>query len=90
MNVNYVFIGCCNPEDLTDFPLVNYYGNILTIYEKSDVLGQSCLNMRKRSGNNVSRFKEMRINTGLKHGFLFKALDVWIKPSINWANQKLK
>jgi D-alanyl-D-alanine carboxypeptidase len=63
---------------------VKYYGNILSIYEKTD-RWHSCREMRTRSGANVVRFKEIELNTGIKHGFLYKALDKWIEPAAQWA-----
>lgn len=84
-DVNFVFIGSCDEEDLVKNKDINYCGNILSIYEKSDVIGQSCQNMKTRSENVVGRFKEIELSTGLKHGFLFKALPEWIQPSVKWA-----
>lgn len=87
-DLNYVFIGSCAEEDVVKIPDINFSGNILSIYEKSDVIGQSCTNMKFKSVNIVSRFKEIELNTGLKHGFLFKALPEWLEPSSKWAKQK--
>lgn len=82
--INYVFIGSCDEEDLTKHADINFSGNILSIYEKSDV-PQSCQNMRLKSENVVGRFEEIALNTGLKHGFLFKAMPEWIDPAVKWA-----
>ncbi|MEO6684501.1 MAG: serine hydrolase domain-containing protein [Dyadobacter sp.] len=87
-DLNYVFIGSCGEEDVAKIPDINFRGNILSIYEKSDIIGQSCVNMRLKSGNTVGRFKEIELNTGLKHGFLFKALPEWLEPSAKWAKQE--
>lgn len=82
--INYVFIGCCNEEDSTK--KVEYYGNILSIYELSDNIGTSCLmNKEQFQKKNMPHSKEIKLKTGLKHGFLFKALPEWLKPTINWA-----
>ena len=83
--VNYVFIGCCD-ADISNMPAIKYYGNILSIYERSDA-PHSCGQMKSRSGAGVTRFKEIELNTGLKHGFLYKPLDGWMKPAIAWAKQ---
>ncbi len=87
-DVNFVFIGCCGEEDEAAIPEINFCGNILSIYERSDGSARSCLKLKDKSLNKVSRFKEVEVNTGLKHGFLFKALKAWIEPSIAWANGK--
>ncbi|WP_181956156.1 serine hydrolase domain-containing protein [Dyadobacter frigoris] len=86
-DINYVFIGSCAEEDIIKIPENNFSGNILSIYEKSDSIGQSCENVKLKSGNTVSRFEEIELNTGLKHGFLFKALPEWLEPSAKWAKQ---
>lgn len=83
--INYVFIGCCSKEDPVEHPSVNFSGNILSIYESSDVIGQSCMAMKNKSRNKVPHFKEIKLTTGLKHGFLFKASPLWMNPAVNWA-----
>lgn len=82
-NVNFVFIGCCD-DDLSANPDVRYHGNILSIYEESDKW-HSCRQMKERSGKSVTRFRELTLTTGLKHGFLYKVLDKWMLPAIEWA-----
>lgn len=89
-DLNYVFIGSCAEEDVIKIPDINFSGNILSIYEKSDSIGQSCINMKLKSVNTVSRFQEIQLNTGLRHGFLFKALPEWLEPSAKWAKQEYK
>ena len=40
-NLNFVFIGCFQDSDIENIPEINYCGNILSIYEKSDPYGVS-------------------------------------------------
>lgn len=84
-NIKYVFIGCCSDEDIADPNSPVYYGKILSIHEKSDVLAGSCIKMKEKAGSNVTKFKEIELSTGLKHGFLFKALPAWLEPTIKWV-----
>jgi len=84
-NVNFVFIGCFRDIDIEEFPQINFCGNILTIYEKSDVYGVSAIKRKETSKCKIEHFKEIELNTGLKHGFLYKAADNWIAPSKEWA-----
>lgn len=84
--VNFVFIGCFQENHIVDFPEINFCGNILTIYEKTDNFGVSAIKRKETSTLKITRFKEIELNTQLKHGFLFKAMDEWIQPSIHWAN----
>lgn len=85
-NVNFVFIACYQDSDIDQIPQINYCGNILTIYEKSDIYGVSAIKRKETSKCKIEHFKEIELNTGLKHGFLFKATDNWIAPSKKWAN----
>jgi hypothetical protein len=85
-DVNFVFIGCFQENDIEKIPAINFCGNILTIYEKSDIYGVSAIKRKETSKLKINQFKEIELNTGLKHGFLFKALDLWIIPCKKWAN----
>ena len=84
--VNFVFMAACNDGVMSAFPEINFCGNILSIYEKSDDIGASCASFKKKSSSSIPHYKEIEINTGLKHGFLFKPLPDWMKPAIEWAN----
>jgi hypothetical protein len=91
-NLNFVFIACYTDADLQGLPAINFCGNILTIFEKSDPIGRSALKRKEKSTCDIKHFREIELNTGLKHGFLFKPLPAWIKPCIAWAkgNYELK
>ncbi|MDR2236845.1 MAG: alpha/beta hydrolase [Chryseobacterium sp.] len=86
-DLNFVFIGCYQDSDLEEIPDINFCGNILTIYEKTDIFGVSALKRKERSTLPVPRFREIELNTGLKHGFLYVASDEWILPSKKWASR---
>ena len=85
-DLNFVFIASFRNSDIQNIPEINFCGNILTIYEKSDPFGVSALERKKNSFCKIKHFKEIELNTGMRHGFLFKPLKVWIEPSIKWAN----
>lgn len=86
-HVNFVFIGSVSKQDLAENREINFCGNILNIYEKSDTLGVSALQRKETSTLRITRFKEIELHTGLKHGFLYKSLDEWIVPSVQWAKR---
>ena len=71
-NLNFVFIASFRNSDIQNMPEINYCGNILTIYEKYDPFGVSSLERKKTSNCEIKHFKEIELNTGLGHGFLFK------------------
>lgn len=83
--VNFVFIGCFRDIDIEQIPEINFCGNILTIYEESDIYGVSAVKRKETSKLAVNHFKEIALQTNLKHGFLYKALDQWLVPSKKWA-----
>ncbi|WP_179005583.1 alpha/beta hydrolase [Winogradskyella forsetii] len=85
-DLNFVFIASFRDNDIQNIPEINYCGNILTIYEKSDSFGVSSMERKKISTCEIKNFKEIELNTGTGHGFLFKPLKEWIQPTIRWAN----
>ena len=85
-DMNFVFIGCFMDTDIEQIPDINFCGNILTIYEKSDIYGVSAIKRKETSKLKINHFKEIELSTNLKHGFLYKALDLWIAPCKKWAN----
>ena len=87
-NLNFVFIGSFQESDINNYPEINFCGNILTIYEKTDVFGVTAIKRKETSKLKINQFKEIELNTGLKHGFLYIASDEWIKPCKMWAKRK--
>lgn len=84
--LNFVFVASFREEDMENLPEINYCGNILTIYEKSDAFGVSSVKRKEASSCEIKHFKEVVLDTGLKHGFQFKAMNNWLNPIIKWAN----
>lgn len=80
--INYVFMAACYADE-TNAEL-NFYGNILSIYEKSDGAG-TCLSL-KNASSGINHYKELELTTGLRHGFLYKPLLEWVNPALKWAN----
>ncbi len=83
-DVNFVLIAACsaNKEFLK---AVDLHGNVLSIYERSD-LAQSCQDYRA-DATGINQWKEVEVNTGLKHGFLYRPLKEWTEPTIAWAKR---
>jgi hypothetical protein len=86
-DVNFVFMSACNDYNFeaTD---INFSGNILSIYEKSDGIGKSCEQFRQRSKASVHHYKEVALNTGLKHGYFYQPRPEWMNPVVQWANRR--
>lgn len=82
-SVKYVVMAACNEGNKNSYN-IDLYGQVLSIYEKSDGIGKSCEAIKLNS-KGISRYKEIQINTGLGHGFLYKPLTVWMKPVEDWV-----
>jgi hypothetical protein len=83
-DLNFVVIAAC-AADPGLLRLVNLHGNVLSIYEKSDG-AQSCQEYRT-DATGINDWKEIEVNTGLKHGFLFRPMKEWTEPTIDWARR---
>ena len=81
-DVNFVVIAAGSADE-GFLKMVNLHGNVLSIYEKSD-LAQSCESYRA-DATGMNEWKEVEVNTGLKHGFLYRPMKEWIEPTIAWA-----
>ncbi|WP_433900491.1 hypothetical protein [Sphingobacterium puteale] len=86
-DLKFVFIGSSFKNDsMNEDRKFRLYGKILSINEKTDV-GVELLSRQLRFKNSdLKSFKEITLNTGLEHGFLFRALDEWIIPAKAWIN----
>lgn len=89
-DLNFVFIASFRTSDLETIPEINFCGTILTIYEKSDPFGVSAMERKENSTCEIKQFKEIELNTGLGHGFLFKPLKEWMQPTLKWAKGNYK
>jgi hypothetical protein len=80
-DVKYVIMaGCSGTNDE-----INMNGQVLSIYEKSDGAG-SCAAVKKASIG-ISRYKEVQLNTGMRHGFIYRPIDAWLKPAADWVKR---
>jgi hypothetical protein len=84
-DLNFVFMAGCSDNLLSVYPKLEFYGNILSIYEKSDTFAGSCAKFKTRSAH-IRNYKEIEINTGLRHGFLYRPIPEWLDPAALWAN----
>ena len=83
--VRYVFLANCNDwMERTFAP--RFTGEVLSIYDASDDIGESCRPIAARSPK-LQRFEEIRLQTGLGHGVIYRPLASWIGPSIRWATR---
>jgi hypothetical protein len=80
--LNYVVMGGCWPETYQNYLALELHGNFLSIIEATDPHGtcSSIFAPRKK----LSSYSEIKLNTGLSHGFIYKGHKAWIDPIVNW------
>ncbi|GEJ47879.1 alpha/beta hydrolase [Chryseobacterium sp. ON_d1] len=87
--LKFVFIGASFKDDsLEKNKNFRLYGRILSITEKSDNGHVPMSKEQRLIRSGIKDFKEIELNTGLNHGFLFKALNDWIAPTKQWIFHK--
>lgn len=80
--INYVIMGGCWPDTYKSYQNITLYGKFLSIIESTDPHG-TCYQIFE-SRNHVSSYQEIKLNTGLSHGFLYKGHREWIDPILEW------
>ena len=86
--LNFVLLGFCSPdtvEELVKNQMV-LNGNVLAVRDSADDLSGSCQELFDTSaGRGLGRHNEIVLNIGMRHGILYKPLDEWIQPTVEWA-----
>jgi hypothetical protein len=82
--LNFVFIAACAADDGL-LKVMNLHGNVLFISERTDHPG-SCQRFRD-DATGISDYNAIEVNTGLKHGFLYRPMKEWVEPAIEWARR---
>jgi hypothetical protein len=83
--VNFVIMSNCNDWVRLNFK-IDLHGNVLSIYDINDEFGQSCQPFFEQS-TGLNRYREIKLEIGAGHGILFKPLQEWVTPVIEWARQ---
>jgi hypothetical protein len=83
-DLNFVFIAACAADNGL-LKSMNLHGNVLFISERTDKPG-SCQRFRD-DAKGINDYNSIEVNTGLKHGFLYRPLKEWIEPSVEWAQR---
>ena len=88
--INYVIMAICDPATVEELKQneISLYGNVLSIYDATDELAGSCQELFSFSeGKGISNHEEVVLDVGTGHGILFRPLDEWIIPVIQWAGK---
>jgi len=88
--VNYVLMGVCHPNMVADWKRrqISLHGNVLAIRDAADDIAGSCQELFDIStGKGLGRSQEIVLEVGTGHGILYKPLDEWILPAVEWATR---
>jgi hypothetical protein len=88
--VNFVIMAICHPDNVKAFIQneINLYGNVLSIYDSVDGYAGSCQGLFGYSeGKGLTRYEEIVLHVGSGHGVLYKPMDEWILPVVEWAGK---
>jgi hypothetical protein len=80
--IKYVIMGACRPDTYKEFQSIEIYGHFLSIIETSEPHG-SCFKIFENR-KHIESYSEIKLNTGLNHGFLYKGYKFWIDPIVSW------
>jgi hypothetical protein len=89
-DMNFVIMAICHPDEVEYLKQNQIYlhGNILSIYDSVDEFAGTCQEFFSLSeGRGISRYDEVILNVGTGQGILYKPLDEWITPLIQWARK---
>ena len=81
-DVNFVLIAGCAADEAF-LKMVDLHGKVLSIYEKSDRAG-TCEKYRA-DATGLAKYQETELQTGKRHGFIYRPMREWIEPAISWA-----
>jgi len=84
LGINTALLASCMDGDIPTKPPLSLSGNLLSVYETSDVMG-TCEKLANQS--TLKSFREISISTGLTHGAFFLPLPEWIVPLKEWIHE---
>ncbi|MFP5285556.1 MAG: alpha/beta hydrolase [Thermoanaerobaculia bacterium] len=81
--VGYVIMANCN-DWVRKNHRIDLHGEVLSIYDASDSVGGTCEPIFRQS-KQLGKRREIRLETGLGHGFLYRPMKEWIEPALDWS-----
>jgi hypothetical protein len=84
--VKYVWMASCG-DDIEKDKDLNPKGYILSIIEKSDPFASTCYQVYKANKKGMV-YRELELNLGLSHGFIYKPYREWLQPVLFWIADK--
>jgi pimeloyl-ACP methyl ester carboxylesterase len=89
-DVRFCVLGACLSESVRSLLAVEGKGpsgRLLSIRESSDDSTGRCLSWKNDlDSQSPLLVREIVLDTGLSHGFLYRPLPEWVQPVVDWAN----
>jgi hypothetical protein len=89
--IRYVIMAICNPEMISGLKKsrITLTGKVLSIYDSADTLAGSCMDLFEFSDSKgLSESREIVLDVGIGHGILYKPLEEWVQPAVEWVQIK--
>ena len=86
-DVNFVIMAACGDYDDYKTSPLDFWGNILSIYDYKDDTGAGTCQKFFDKSTGINRHDEIVVKLGLGHGILYKPLKEWVDPVVAWANK---
>ena len=83
--MKYVVMGGCWPDTYKDYQNIELYGHFLSIIESSDPHGTCSRIFQGRK--QLRSYREIILNMGLSHGFIYKGYKEWVDPIVKWFKE---
>lgn len=87
-DLSFVAMGGCWPDTYKDYSNIQLYGHFLSLIEATDPHGSCSKIFDDRKS--LNSFREIKLNTGMSHGFFYKGYKHWIEPILQWYYDKNK
>ena len=85
--INYILLGANSDRTEKNFDW-KLHGRILGIYEQSDTVAGKDYSYWIERSSDAKEFQQLKINTGLGHGFLYRPINAWLGPAKDWIAHK--
>lgn len=83
--VNFIIIAGCSDIVRENFD-IDLHGNILSIYDVNDEIAGPCQKFFDKA-TGLNRHKEVELKVGTGHGVLYKPMNEWVDPVVEWAEE---
>lgn len=90
--LRFALLGACLSLSLPELVAERGHGpagHLLAIREKSDETSEPCPPWTDDPGSRSRlEVRELLLDTGLRHGFLYRPLPEWVDPVVDWATRR--